>query len=47
MKDKEITISKREYDKLKKDSEFLYCLKSLGVDNWGAYNDVRDLMEEK
>ena len=40
-----VTISKKEYDKLKEDSKFLDCLKGAGVDNWIGYSDAWDLME--
>ncbi len=41
-----ITISKKEYEKLKKDSKFLGCLKGAGVDNWDGYSIAWGMMEE-
>lgn len=35
-----VTISKKLYDKLLKDSEFLGALESFGVDNWDGYSDA-------
>lgn len=32
-----VTISKHEYESLKKDAEFLADLQSAGVDNWHGY----------
>lgn len=43
----EIIVNKKEYDKLKKDSEFLECLKSCGVDNWVGYGDAQEMMENE
>lgn len=38
--DETITISKNEYEKLKKDSIFLDHLKAHGVDNWQPGYDL-------
>ncbi len=32
-----VTISKKEYEKLLKDSRFLQALEAAGVDNWEGY----------
>jgi len=40
-----ITISKKEYDKLVKDSEFLETLKCFGVDNWNGYSEAVEAVE--
>jgi len=37
-----ITISKEEYDQLRKDSDFLAALHSAGVDNWEGYSEACD-----
>lgn len=42
-----ILVSKKEYDKLKKDSQFLNALISAGVDNWDGYSYAHKLMEEE
>jgi hypothetical protein len=39
-----VTISKKEYDNLKENSDFLECLEACGVDNWGGYSDAQDMM---
>lgn len=42
-----ITITKKEYDQLIKDSEFLNALRAAGVDNWNGYSMAYDILEEK
>ncbi len=42
-----ITITKKEYNELVKDSDFLSCLESCGVDNWKGYSDAQDMMSEE
>jgi hypothetical protein len=42
-----VTISKDEYDSLKKDSEILNCLRACGVDNWEGWDDSWALFEER
>ena len=41
-----ITITKKEYDELIKDSDFLSCLESCGVDNWEGYSDARRMNKD-
>jgi hypothetical protein len=41
-----VSITKKEYDELKKDSAFLACLEGAGVDNWCGYDDAREMMTE-
>jgi hypothetical protein len=41
-----VTISKDEYDSLKKDSELLNCLRACGVDNWEGWGDAMDMLRE-
>ena len=33
-----------ELEKVQEDSEFLECLKSAGVDNWGGYSEAQEMM---
>ena len=42
-----ITISKEEYEKLLKDSQFLQCLEACGVDNWNGYSDAWNMVDEE
>jgi hypothetical protein len=39
-----VTISKKEYDKLKENTDFLECLEACGVDNWNGYSHAQDMM---
>jgi|TARA_R110000868_G_scaffold310920_1_gene572074 hypothetical protein len=41
-----ITISKKEYEELLKDGQFLRCLQYAGVDNWGGYEYALEIMKE-
>jgi hypothetical protein len=41
-----ITISKKKYEELVKDGQFLRCLQYAGVDNLGGYEDALDIMKE-
>lgn len=46
-----VTISKKQYDALIRDSKFLAHLKALGVDNWEGYrgmasDDEQDEIDE-
>ncbi len=50
LKDKEdenITITKKEYDRLFDDSLFLNCLFANGLDNWEWYETALEEHEEK
>ena len=40
-----ITISIKEYERLIERDNFLLCLESCGVDNWGGYGDAQEMME--
>lgn len=42
-----ITITKKEYDQLLKDSRFLNALEEYGVDNWDGYGDAFRSLKEK
>jgi len=35
-----ITITVKEYEKLKKDAQLLQCLYNAGVDNWEWYGEA-------
>lgn len=41
-----VTISKKEYDELVKNSQFLECLRGAGVDNWDGYSCAWEMMDE-
>ena len=41
-----VTIKKSEYDRLVRDSDFLLCLESVGVDNWDGYEEAQKLQDE-
>ena len=32
-----VTITRKQYDRLCEDSDFLNCLRNAGVDNWDGY----------
>ena len=42
-----ITITIKEYNQLKKDSEWLAALEAAGVDNWPGFVDARDILAGK
>ena len=42
-----IKISKEEYKSLKENSNFLDCLKCVGVDNWDGYGDALQMLEDE
>lgn len=41
--EEQITITKKEYDKLIEDSDFLNALKAAGVDNWDGFDFAIDI----
>jgi hypothetical protein len=41
-----VYITKKLYDKLLEDSDFLDCLRACGVDNWNGYSDARQMYNE-
>jgi hypothetical protein len=41
-----ITITQKEYLKLKEDSTLLNALQGAGVDNWDGYDSAIEAMEE-
>lgn len=45
MTEETVTISKEEYEELKKDQKFLEALRAAGVDNWEGYDYAFDILE--
>jgi len=45
-KQKKVTITQEEYDRLLEDSNFLSALRAAGVDNWSGYGEAFDILEE-
>lgn len=41
-----VTITKKEYDSLKEDSNWLMCLDNAGVDNWTGVDFAREIQRE-
>lgn len=41
-----VTITRKEYDQLVKDSEWLSYLEAAGVDNWEGYDYAIEMMQE-
>lgn len=41
-----VTITRKEYETLKKDSEWLNYLEQAGVDNWDGYGFAYELREK-
>ena len=46
MTEETVTITKSEYDRLIKDSKWLQCLESAGVDNFEGYDEAKVLYRE-
>lgn len=46
MADEQVTISRAEYDRLKRDSEWLGYLEAAGVDNWSGYSEAQQMRRE-
>lgn len=42
----EITITKREYERLNDDALWLQCLEAAGVDNWPGIDYAHELFNE-
>lgn len=40
-------VSTNKLIQLKDDSDFLQCLKSLGVDNWDGYDDAKEMFYDE
>jgi hypothetical protein len=40
-----VTITKKEYNQLLNDADFLSCLESCGVDNWCGYDEACNMYE--
>jgi len=47
MSDITVTISISEYEQLQKDSEFLDCLRAIGVDNWEGYSEACRIIDKE
>lgn len=47
MNEETITITKKEYDSLKEDAEFMRALEAAGVDNWEGYSIAQDMIIEQ
>lgn len=41
-----VTISRKEYNRLKEREDWLQCLETAGVDNWSGIDEAYDLREE-
>jgi hypothetical protein len=41
-----ITITQKEYNQLRKDSDWLYYLERAGVDNWDGFDYALELQEQ-
>lgn len=46
-KEEVITISKKVYDSLVEDSQWLGCLEAAGVDNWEGYDTAVEMYQEE
>ena len=44
-KEETITITKKEYDRLMHNDEWLHCLETAGVNNWDGINEAYKFME--
>jgi hypothetical protein len=47
MNDTMVTITKKEYEALLRDSEWMRCLEAAGVDNWVGYDHAIDIHDER
>ena len=45
--DETVTISRKEYDQLKKDTDMLNALKACVVDNWEGYSEAHKYLREQ
>jgi hypothetical protein len=39
-----ITITKKEYEEMKRDSELLSCLEACGVEEWSGWDKAMDML---
>lgn len=46
MSEEMVTITRKEYDSLIEDSEFLEALRAAGVDNWEGYDFAIEILDE-
>ena len=42
-----VTISRKKYDQLQRDSDMLNALEACGVDNWEGYSDAHKYREQQ
>lgn len=42
-----VTISRKEYDQLQKDTDMLNALEACGVDNWEGYSKAHKYLREQ
>lgn len=42
-----VTITQKEYKRLKKKALWLSCLENAGVDNWDGYDYAQEILEER
>lgn len=42
-----ITLSTHEYDRLKRDQNWLHCLEAAGVDNWPGYDFALEISRQR
>lgn len=41
-----VSVPLTAWAELIEDSQFLECLRAVGVDNWSGYSDARDMFDE-
>ena len=44
--DETITIGKKEYNELKRNTDILSALNAAGVDNWDGYDYAMEMLED-
>ena len=44
--EEKVLISKSEYDKLQRQTDWLMCLEGAGVDNWQGFDEAVDMLKE-
>lgn len=47
MMEEMITITQKEYNQLREDSDWLYYLELAGVDNWDGFDYALELQEQE
>ena len=46
MSEEMVTITKKEYESLKKSDRWLSCLESAGVDDWDGFDSAREMFND-